>query len=364
MTGAQLLIGVPFLVLIAARGFLEIGRVTWYTSGDDWWLFQRFAYRIYLQGYWLEGGEPVFWFQPFYRWIVGALHLVFGDSSVGELFWDGACVWAGGLFAFHVVKVMAGFRWAMAAGALTVMLFTIGPGWYLFGRGLSEISSAGLIYAAALLALRGRGRGAARFVVAAGICLALAVYTRLNNLPFALAVAVFAWPLRQPASDLWRWHELRRRCSVPVLAGVIAALVVAIALFSLRTYYYTGNVNALSGTQASARSVWQPSDAGETTTQNVLASVLMVVTMSDPPKLEPRAVPIAAGLLAAILGLSGVGRFTRLPLNVAILCVAGILGAFVARGSAYPGRFSMHMIPVGVALTVGSVSLWFRPARD
>ena len=93
----------------------------WYTSGDDWWMFQRYAYRIYLQGYWLEGGEPSFWFQPFYRWIAGALHMVFGDSSVGELFWDGACALAGALFAFHVARVVAGFRWGVAAAMLTLL---------------------------------------------------------------------------------------------------------------------------------------------------------------------------------------------------------------------------------------------------
>jgi hypothetical protein len=46
-------------------------------------------------------------------------------------------------------------------------------------------------------------------------------------------------------------------------------------------------------------------------------------------------------------------------MNVALLSIAGIAGAFVARGSAYPGRFSIHLIPVTVALTVCTVSLWF-----
>src|SRR4030095_4542497 len=86
--GAQLLVGLPFLALIAARGFDEIARVTWYTSGDDWWMFQRFAYRIYLEGYWLEGGEPTFWFYPLYRWIAGGLHMVFGYFRVLGVFWD------------------------------------------------------------------------------------------------------------------------------------------------------------------------------------------------------------------------------------------------------------------------------------
>ncbi len=353
--GIQLLIGLPFFALIAARGFAEIGRATWYTSGDDWWLFQRFAYRIYLEGYWLEGGEPAFWFQPFYRWIAGALHMVFGDSSVGELFWDGACAWAGAVFAFHVTRVVAGFRWGVAAAILTLLMVTVGPGWYLLGRGLSELTSAGLIYGAALWTLR--GRTSQKYTLIAGLCLAVAFYTRLNNLLFASAVAAFSVPLTVHAGEWWRWRSWWPKASKPALAGIAAAIVAAIVLFSLRTYYYTGSVNALAGTQASARSVWQPTDAGESAAENVIGSVLMVLTMSDPPRLEPRALPILIGVAAALLGLAGVRGFRELPLNVSLLCVAGIAGAFVARGSAYPGRFSIHLIPVTVALTMCAVRL-------
>lgn len=353
--GAQLLIGVPFLVMIVARSFAEIGRTTWYSSGDDWWVFQRYAYRIYLQGFWLEGGEPTFWFQPFYRWIAGALHLVFGDASHGELFWDGACAWAGGLFAFHIARVFAGFRWGVAAAVITLLLMTAGPGWYLFGRGLSEFTSAGLIYAAALWTLR--GRASAKYVVIAGLCAAIAVYTRLNNLPFAFALIAFCLPIRQPAGDWFKWRNWWPRVSRPVLIGMMAALVGAIVLFGMRTYHFTGRVNALAGTQASARSVWQPTGSGETVAQNVIGSVMMVLTMNDPPRFDVRALPVMFGVLAAILALCGVPPFRRLPMNVVLMCLAGMAGAFVARGSAYPGRFSVHLIPVTVALTLCSAAL-------
>ena len=359
--GAHVLIGVPFLVLIAARGFEEIGRITWYTSGDDWWLFQRFAYRIYLQGYWLEGGEPAFWFQPFYRWIAGALHMVFGDSSVGELFWDAACAWAGALFAFHAARVVAGFRWGFAAALLTLFVMTIGPGWYLFGRGLSELTSAGFIYAAALLALR--GRASQKHLFFAGVCLVVAFYTRLNNLPMAAAVAAFSLPLSQSAAGWFRLRTWWPRCSRPALIAIVVAITGAIVLFSLRTYYYTGSVNALAGTQAGARSVWQPTDAGESAFENVLGSVLMVLTMNDPARLDPRALPIMVGVASAILALAGVRGFRRLPLNLCVLCLAGVAGAFVARGSAYPGRFSIHLIPVTTALTVCAVAVLTGQAR-
>ena len=261
--GAQLLIGVPFLILIAVRGYHDIGRATWYTIGDDWWMFQRYAYRIYLQGFWLEGGEPAFWFQPFYRWIAGALHMVFGDSSVGELFWDGGCALAGALFAFHVTRVAAGFpsrRVRCGAHAGTVhggpgmVSLRAGPFGNYIGR--LDLFRRRCLRSAAVTRPDGS--------CAAGLCLALGFLTRLNNLPFALAVAAFSLPVRQPVSDWWRWRAWWPRCAGRVLAGTIAALACAIVLFSLRTYYFTGSFNPLAGTQASARSVWQESDAGET----------------------------------------------------------------------------------------------------
>ena len=81
--------------------------------GNDWWQFQRFAYRIYMQGYWLEGGEPTFWFQPLYRWIAGALHLLFGQSQIGENYWDAVAILIIALFSFEVVRQLRGFRWGI-----------------------------------------------------------------------------------------------------------------------------------------------------------------------------------------------------------------------------------------------------------
>ena len=49
---------------------------------------------------WLEGGSKMFDYQALYRWISGALHLVFGDSSVGETYVDASCLLAGSLLAF------------------------------------------------------------------------------------------------------------------------------------------------------------------------------------------------------------------------------------------------------------------------
>jgi len=221
----------------------------------------------------------------------------------------------------------------------------------------------GLLAAAGLFALQGRD-GSWRFIIASGICATLAFYARLNNLPMVLALIAFAWPLRQPAGDLWSPRRLlQHRVSYRVLFGVGAVIAVGLVLFAARTWYYTGVFSLLYGTQAAARSVWQTTDEGLTPLQNVIGSFLMVVTMTDPPKLDPRGIPIALGLLSAILAIARIRPFDRLPMNAVLLCLAGFVGALVARGSAYPGRFSAHVIPVATALTVSAIALLVRPAR-
>jgi hypothetical protein len=361
--GFVALIAAPWLAFFAVRAAVEAGLITLYTAGDDWWMFQRFAYRIYMQGYWLEGGQVTFWFQPLYRWIAGALHLVFGDSSVGELIWDAWCVLAGSLFTFLVVKAVAGYRWAMTAAAVTLAVFALGPAWYLFGRGLSEISSAGLIYLAAILALRAQ-RGHALSAVIAGAAAMLAFYTRLNNLPMVLALVTFALPLTMPLADLWQPRKWWNAASRPIVLGIFGALAIGLWLFTWRTYYYTGVLSMLFGTQSSALGVWQQTTEGLTPLQNVTGSVLMVLTMNDPPRLDIRAIPIVVGVVAAVLGLLRVPVVRRLPLNAAALCLAGIAGALVARGTAYPGRFSVHLIPVTVALTFATAQMLIAARRE
>jgi hypothetical protein len=161
MRGAFLLVGLPWLALFVGGYADQIGAVTFYTVGDDWLQFQRYAYRIFMQGFWLEGGQKTFWFQPLYRWMVGGLHVLFGDSSVGEIYLDAASLLTGAMLAYYVTKRTVGFRWGIIAASMSLATVVLGPTWYIVGRGLSEIVSAGFLYLAAFCVLRGPVDGAA-----------------------------------------------------------------------------------------------------------------------------------------------------------------------------------------------------------
>jgi hypothetical protein len=354
LLGAFAMVGIPWMVFVVVSAMPAVGHYALYGVGHDQWGFQRNAYRIVMQGYWLEGGAKTFYFQPLYRWIAGLLHVVFGDSSVGEFYWDGVCLLAGGLLAFRIVRTYAGFRWGLAAAATPLAVFALGTAHDLIGEGLSEISSAGFISVAALCAIGGRRRPAA--AIAAGILATLAFYTRLNNLIAALGVAVFALPLYLPISALVRPSMWWRRLSWRTALAVPAVMGIGLLLFAWRTYHYTGVFSVFYGTQRQIMANWQPGMPFFVGAGRAMHSVMMVLTVNDPPRFDVYALPVMAGAVVAILGLAGVPRLRSLPLAAVLTFFATIAGAVLTHGFAYPGRFSVHAMPITCALTICAVA--------
>jgi hypothetical protein len=364
LKGAFVLIGIPWLAFVTGVHASHIGRFSFYAGGDDMWMFQRFAYRIYLQGYWLEGGELTFWFQPFYRWIAGALHLLFGDSSMGEFWWDAVCLLVSALFAHQVVAIAYGFRWGLAAAVLALTVVMQGPTWPFVGIGLSDIASAGFIYCAALVLVSARQRGAVPLstAVGAGALAAIGFYTRLNNLPMALATSAFGLSLAMTARGWWRPKRWLPQVSWPALFGVAGVILLAMLLFTMRTYYYTGVFSMLHGTTWGSHALWRPGQPLGDAAAGMFSSLMMVLTFNDPPRFAVYAIPLLFGALAALLAMLNVKPFREIPLALSAFFLVACSGALAARGVAYAGRFSVHLLGAGCALTVCAVAALARSA--
>jgi hypothetical protein len=353
LRGAFVVIGIPWLVFIGVAAFDHVGKFSFYHGGDDHWMYQRFAYRIFLQGYWLEGGTPTFWFQPGYRWVAGALHMVFGDSSIGEFYADGVSLLVLALFAYAAVSRLWGFRWGIAAAALVLTLVMQGAPWLYWGVGLSENVAAGLIYGGALAAMLA---GTWRLRLLAGVLGALGFFVRLNNLPLAFALAAFALPLSVAAGDLWAPRRWLPRVEWRTAAWVWGAMAVALFLFALRTWYYTGVFSVFHGTTIGHNGIWQPGIPPGELAWRSLESAWMVLSMNDPPRFVWYAAPMVAAVGISAAALARVPIARDVPLSLVLFFLAGGAGALVARGVAYSGRFSTILIASACAITVAFVA--------
>jgi hypothetical protein len=265
------------------------------------------------------------------------------------------------LFAFAVTKAHAGFRWGVAAAALTLGVYAVGTPWWHLGRGLGDTSSAGLVYLAALLALRGR-HGRWRPALAAGLIATIAFYTRLNNLLLTLALAAFALPLRTPTHRAFRRSTWLARSTWPTIVIIWTTIAAGVLFFAWRNYHYNGVFSVLYGTSVYRQAIWQHGMTLSAYVHALASSVSMQATMNDPPRFDIRAVPVMAGLLVSALAVAGVRRLRDLPAGLVLFCLAGIAGAFVARGEAYPGRFSIHLIGATCAVVACALGTLRRRA--
>ena len=360
LRGAFLMIGVPWLAFFAARSLPQVGHFSPY-SIDDWLAYQVAGYRIFMNGFWLEAGSHAFDYQPLYRWMTGGLHMVFGDSSVGEVYWDAACLLMGALVCFSLVKIVAGFRLAVAAAATTLAIFTLGTVWHFFGRGLSEIAAAGWAFLAAGFLLRSR-LGRAPAALAAGVFAVLMFYTRLNHLLFAGFLLALLLPLRVPA----RWRGAASAVArVNARASVIYAATfgVGVGLLALRTWWFTGVFSVLHGTSLKNNDTGLrvATLASADVWRRVTHSLSALVWMNEPPSPDPRSAIVVLGVLLSALALIQIPRLERLPFALGVVTLGASASSFFAHTHNYPGRMSIHLVPFAVAAVACAAARLSRP---
>lgn len=350
LSAAIWLIGAPWLAFFAAWSAQTVGRLTAY-SADDWLTYQLAGYRIYMNGYWIEGGTIAFDYQALYRWITGALHLVFGDSSVGEIYWDASCLLAGALLAFHFTRSRAGFRWGLAAAAMTLATLTIATPWYIIGRGLSEISAAGFAFAAMACLIRARANGL-RWVIGAAVLGAGAFFARQNHLLW-LPCLVFVLMPEDISADFRSLRDGIRRMPWWHAGAYVAGFAIAIIAFMARTWYFAGRFSLFYGTSLRHNDTglrpWHLFDSA--VWSKVGHSLAGLVLMNEPPRLDVRSLIVITGTLIGVLAALQLPLARRIPGGLLLVAAGSVLAAFLAHSHGYPGRFTIHLIPLASALT-------------
>jgi hypothetical protein len=197
-------------------------------------------------------------------------------------------------------------------------------------------------------------QGRVSAAVLAGFFATLMFYTRLNHLLFAVALAALLWPVTSWREAAAAW-VMRVRPAATAYALTFGA---GMALFTLRTWWYSGSFNPFHGTSLAINDVGlRPSTlASAGTWERVLHSVSALLLMNDPPRLDVRALCVSAGVVAAALSVLRVPPFTRVPLGLSMTCLGATAGSLFVHTHNYPGRMSIHLVPFAVATLVCAVA--------
>jgi hypothetical protein len=193
--------------------------------------------------------------------------------------------------------------------------------------------------------------------MAATVMAILMFLARLNHLLWAAFLPALLLPLRVPTE----WRAVAgavRRLRMSSVAIYASGFVAALLLFMTRTWYYTGSFSMFYGTSLRHNDTglrpWTLLDA--TAWSKVAHSLWAFVWMNEPTGPDPRAIVMAAGALVLIAALLQIPTARRVPAALVIAAVGSVIGGFFAHAHVYPGRFSIHAVPLASAMTMIAVA--------
>jgi len=165
--------------------------------------------------------------------------------------------------------------------------------------------------------------------------------------------------MRVPSYQWTRVSSFLHQARVRVVLMYLGVFGVGIFLFALRNWHYSNQFTILAGTTLdhhgglSLSTIFNP-----VTWPPLIEHVLHVITVQRPPITlnifrDPRGVLVFFGVVCALLSIMKVPYIRRLPLGPCLLCLGAVVfSALVVTDYSYPGRLSLHVIPIAVSLSV------------
>jgi hypothetical protein len=162
------------------------------------------------------------------------------------------------------------------------------------------------------------------------------------------------------------WPSVRRAfATLPwkLAAAYLAVFAAGIVAFMARTNYFTGRWSLFYGTSLRHNDTglrpWTLFDAEPWA--KVGHSLSGLLFMNEPPAPDPRSAVLVIAIVVMVLAVVQAPIARRIPLSLVVLTITGAAGAFVAHSHAYPGRFTVHLVPLASALTAITASaVWAR----
>jgi len=342
-------VGPGVLVFCFLQWWPDMGRMSFLSLGDDWRTYQNFAREIFVGGDIWHRQEPVFAYQPLYRYVVGLLHLFFGQSMIAQNFLD---VWSvligGGILLSLSYKLTDSLPIAFLAPWIYLTLEWGGAFRHHIGRGLQE-HTAMLFMMLTIGWLFQRGSLSWKRAATGGLLAALGFYLRMDHLG-VLAAAGTVWIQHPPGSfsKVWKawWKALFcHKGPFMVFGGMLLAALLSIPLRNgiiggKWVFNSVGNLNILR--------CYSWSCSLENLRKLLFASDPSLPFTSTPVSWATASVLFPGTVIALMALFVRKGPLTYFPLSLGIL-LTGLIAPYIwVKVVAYPPRFSIHLLPLAV----------------
>jgi hypothetical protein len=336
-----LLFGPALLIFFSNKWYSSLGQWKYWAAGNDWVSYQEFAHKIVVEGEWLRAGETVFVLQPFYRYVVGVYHWLFGQSAFVQNMSDVWCVLgATFLIAGFAIKLRIAPLLIFISSLVYLSINLLGAFRYHIGRGLVEYTAMIFMILAAWFLYRSR-EGGIKPIVLATLFGILGYWTRQDHLG---AVACLAFLVLEPVTGLtggWKgyWDRFQfhwKKFTVYWGFGISSVLLICYRNWFMGGKFYPtvpGHHN------------FKPMDFSDQI--NALYIVIAGNTLPNIPSIS--GLVTAFGTCIALVALVWRPKaLLNFPLSIGIIIIGLLVPYLFVWNWAYLPRFSIHLLPLAV----------------
>jgi hypothetical protein len=339
-------LGPIFLLVFLALDIYNLREVVIFPQKQDGLEYQLLARNIYLRGDVFLTQTPPRAYKVLFPYVVGLLHILFGQSAAAQFFLN---AWYALLAGGFVVKLSNAFRYSarmavFSSFAFLLILFLPSSYIFYFRFGLIEPVAVMLLLATFYFAIT-RNIPA---MFAAGILTSL---FRLDYFGGILsAVILTSIPMVGDLKTVWGQILSWFKENWKLLVGYILAVVFPSILIILGYYLFVPNYE-LTATVNNQSSI-----------SLVFDSLMIVIVGGDMNALQEKftqgavdalfiAIPVALGFLIALVSfVYRKGFFKKIDLRLSLL-IWGILPAYIAvHPTAYFPRYSWTPLPLALML--------------
>jgi hypothetical protein len=351
MRPASLFLGIVLCGLLLTRIWSNGWDATSLRSaGNDPLGFESQAYAILANGN-LEGGEPIFYAQPFYRYVKFFEHVSFGD---GDVLYAGlqTALFLGGIF--WLLSTSLGNQSPVWKKFLRIILgcVLLGFGGYFVSQqirvGLPEyVTWIAIVWAVPMLFLSATPRQ----LMAGMAIMSVAVITRTDQLPGAIFMLLLAGLLA------WRKHRVAVLVGWGITLGILLLPLAHNLWFGHRPVLFTSSAGQATNLIAPP-AVWWAAVMGDLASQTIIVTQLRLLFLSSlqPASMYPTLLALALFAMFYLITLIAVVARKRWIHGLLLITpVFYLIPHFFFVVQTYYPR---HIVAVYLSMAVLSAVVW------